>query len=183
MKNDVVVLKRKTSLYLIWCNITMQDDKDGLLMSTYYPSIYKAHMETLTPSPLMQDLNRFFIDNVDRLQPKSLAQRYWLATVTIDKKIGYLDINTFHGTFNVGVVYPELLKPYGVFEYEELINSEKLVDGLLYQGIDCPFYLPGYSKFFVFNRTVSSLVLDNPNADEMPDTYFWYYMKKRVLGL
>lgn len=181
------VLKLKTPLYLMWGQATMFE-ADGTQVGTeFYPHSHPLDdtFDKGEYSMLMENVSRFFWDNVETLYPKSIGQRFWLAHLRFDHilKATRLRANI---ELHVGVVYPWMLKPYGILEDWEIINRKSRHRGKCIGCTDHPFFLPGYSYLGPLHNTLFSIVngLGGVKNDAMPDEYyFWYHMKKKALGL
>lgn len=182
------VLKLKTPLYLMWGQATLIGP-DGDPVCEYYPDsctfdqLYISDRGEFTP--LMENINRFFLDNVDRMYPKSLGQRFWLAHIEFNDPGLYANKVKTGTVLNVGVVCPDMLKPYGIIGDWDIYCKEIYVKGRRFDCINHPFFIPGHSNFAGLYNSVFSLIpdLEKMDGENLPEGYFWYYMKKKALGL
>lgn len=177
------VLKLKTPLYLMWGRTKMFKEDGSVGGYEYYPGSWTPHDNDDECIQWMERINRFFLSNIEDLRPKSLGQRFWIAEIQFDSCLSAYQVKT-KTEINVGVVCPQMLEPYGILSPEYIINKVVYVNGKPYRHIHHPFFIPGYSSFRELNYTILSLLgFNKKDIKNLSDTYLWYHMKKKALGL
>lgn len=185
MKNDVVVLKRKTPIYIAYGRITIHEG-DETRTPMFWPYASESAAEDF---PEIEKVRDFFKEEYDNLYPRSFDQRFWLATLAGSREIpNDKDVARIcESELNIGVVNPEILEPYGILESKRVVDMKQYIANGLVDicHLDSPFLVKGYS-----NMRIGRVILHYFSDDTIPrdkdvedSTIFWDMMKKRALSV
>lgn len=180
MGNGDIILKRRTPIYVSYGKITISDEI-GIEPGGYWPYCNNPDIR----SPLMDEIEDFFRKEYDRLYPKSLKQKFWIAKLNLSGEIPVENSlpKTFEADISVGVVCQEILEPYNILEWDEVIDRKRYVNGRLYYAyLDTPFLVKGHSNFLGINKIILPYLSNNIiEANKDDGTYFWDLMKRKAL--
>lgn len=186
MKNSVVALKKKTPIYISYgCSVIRDgDDIKSIASWPYFGDEVRKNL------PLMEKVENFFRKEYDNLYPMSFDQKFWIATLTneCDVPVDRDVYKTCNNEINIGVVCPEILEPYGILDWDNIIDIKQYINNNRYVDIshmESPFLVKGYSNFLGITRLVLQYFSNEIiPADEPEDsTIFWDMMKKRALSV